>query len=315
MVRRAEAAVERLRPEGMRSTPLRMEPVFEDPESALAHIRQGGPYRTMVAYMGHSASDDGPAGMPWFLTKSKADVLLGAPRWAEAAREAFEAEIVRPMHVVINLNGPMPAGPPHLDQPEFRGFGIADAPLWLLTAMSKSRLFLPWLIPLASGVAWFWRGEGGEFEYWPAGPEGPSTVAARPMWNSGVMSDNEAMWHRVGGFGAEPRQRRLQQEVRAGAQLDWERGCWRITQDGGELTAFEPEEVRISLVWKALVFRDGAHLASFEDKRFDLDLERVTEIFFDDLTERGIVLSRPADPFGDPEWRAVLEETYRTPFG
>lgn len=313
MSREAVLEPQRLRPEGMRSRPVRMDPVFDDPEAVLALVRHAAPYQTMAAYMGYGA-EGGLAGPPWFLTKTRADGLLAAPRWRAAACEAFGAQVVQPSHVVINLNGPSPVGPPHLDQPEYRGFGLAEAPLWLLMAMSRSRLFLPWLVPVASGLVWFWQGEGGDFEYWPDGPDAASALAGRPMWNTGVMSDNEAMWHRVGGFGPESQQRELERGLRAEALLGWSGGRWRILQEGGVLMDFAADEIRISLLWKALVFRDAAHLASFEDKRFDLDLQQVTDIFLADLAARGLRVRRPGDPANDPTWRALLEETYRIPF-
>lgn len=223
------------------------------------------------------------------------------PNWFAAAREAFGAEIIRPIHVTLNLNAPAPLGPPHIDQPAFRGFTDAQAPIWLLMAMSRSRLFLPWLVPVASGLVWFWRGEGGGFEYWPDGPEGRPSIEQPPMWNTGVMSDNEVMWHRVREFGAAGEQEALARSLRASALVHWTGKDWEIRQDGATLMRLAPDEMRISLLWKAYVFKDEAHLSSFEDSSYDLDLGQVVEIFCDDLVKRGLLVHQPADPLGDSE--------------
>lgn len=307
----AELAAVRLRPEGMRSKPVYMDRVFDDPDAVLRLIREGAPYRTVGAYLEHGLI---AGGMPWFLDRPDHPMLVENPNWFAAAREAFGAQIVKPIHVTLNVNGPAPLALPHVDQPAFRGFTDAQAPIWLLMAMSRSRLFLPWLVPVASGLVWFWRGEGGEFEYWPEGPEGEPVRVEPPMWNTGVMSDNEVMWHRVGAFGPEERQQKLMQ-VRASALADWTGDGWGISQDGETLMRLAPDEMRIALLWKAYVFRDEAHLASFEDSRLNLDMEQVIDIFCEDLARRGLPSGRPADPAADAEWRELLESAYVTPFG
>jgi hypothetical protein len=303
-----------LRPEGIRSRPLRMDRVFDDPEEVLRIVERRAPYRTMVAYLGHGVPGEGAAGIPWFLDRPDAAILVHNPRWIAAARQVFGAEIVRPIHVTLNVNGPSPLGPPHIDQPAFRGFADAEAPLWLLMAMSRSGLFLDWLVPVASGLVWFWRGAEGNFEYWPDGPRGASVTATRPMWNTGVMGDNEVMWHRVGAFGRPERQMMLAHELKVSAQANWTGGGWEIRQDGGVLMTLGTDEMRVALLWKAQVFRDEAHLASFEDERYNLDMEQVTGIFLADLAARGVVGREPTDPAGDDDWRALLERSYVTPF-
>lgn len=185
-----------------------MDRVFDDSERVLAAIRARAPFPTMVAYMGHGVPDAGPVGIPWFLDRPDEDFIVANPRWYDAAREAFDCEIVRPIHVTLNLNGPAPLGQPHVDQPKFRGIGEDGVPLWMQMAMSRSGLFADWLVPVASGLMWFWNGMDGGFEYWPDGPDAPSVTADRPMWNTGVMGDNEVIYHRVGAFEPE-RQRPL----------------------------------------------------------------------------------------------------------
>jgi hypothetical protein len=179
--------------------------------------------------------------------------------------------------------------------------------------MGRSSLFFDWLVPLASGVAWFWRGKGGEFEYWPEGLSGPAARESTPLWNVGVMSDNEVMWHRVGAIGTPERQAELPDGVAGTAKMHWPGSGWEIREGNRSIAFYSPEEVRVSLVWKGYVFKDESHLASFEDRSYDLDLEQVLGIFSDDLVARNVQLPQSADILTDPDWQRVLEKTYRSP--
>jgi hypothetical protein len=269
----------------------------------------------MAAYFGLERPVLSSVDYPWFIDRPESDLLLNNPRWIAAAREAFSAEIVHPLHCTVNLNGPSAStGPAHQDVPAFRGFSEAKAPIWLLNVMSRSRLFLPWLAPVASGLAWFYRGQGGEFEYWPDGPERPSVSERPPLWNYGVMSDNEVMWHRVAAIGSPDRAAQLAGRLSVRAKMHLSAEGWSIVDDGRTIMSLEPDELRISLLWKAYVFKDEAHLRSFENKAYDLDVSQVVDIFMDDLGKRGVHAPRPADPLTDEEWTALLQRTYPPPF-
>jgi hypothetical protein len=297
-------------PQGLSCNPARIAQVFDDPEAAFALLRECGPYPTITAY--HNL--DGTSGVgPWFRTHLDDDIFFRNRVFIEAARAAFSAQIVRPKRCELNLYGPMAASPvPHLDAAAFRGIFVPRTPVWLVYNMSASGLFEPWLAPIASGLAWFWRGEGGEFEFWP---DGEREVLSAPLWNSGLMCDNEYTWHRVGAVASAQAQQRLAGKVgltdmmHAAGDDSWEiRASERLVE------SLESDEVRISILWKADVFRDEDHLASFSDPSLDLDIGKVTEIYLEDLDARGIRAERPADPLADPGWRRLLEETYPPPF-
>src|SRR5262249_7029397 len=155
-------------------------------------------------------------------------VFLHNPRWIDAAKASFDATIVKPMRCLLNLNGPTPDGGAHLDLPAYRGFAAPQAPVWLLMNMTYSGLFHPWMTPIASGLAWFYRGRGGEFEYWPDGLDAPSEMEKPPLWNCGVMSDNEFMWHRVASIGAEADQKKLAAAMSYDAKVHWLGDGWEI---------------------------------------------------------------------------------------
>lgn len=303
-----------LRPSHMRSRPVRMDKVFDDPDAVLQLVRDLAPYYTVGTYYNGGKADPGSMDPPWFLTEPDCPLLVQNPNWVAAAHEAFDAGIVKPIRCVVNLNPPAPASPPHLDLPVFRGFSAPQVPIWLLMSMTHSGLFLDWLVPLASGVAWFWRGAGGDFEYWPGIPAGSGISERPPMWNKGVIADNEVMWHRVGAIGTLQQQALRPTTVPGDARMHWTRHGWEARQGERQLARFSANEVRISFVWKAYVFRDEDHLRSFEDKAYDLDLDTVVDMLCADLAARALPSRRPGDPLDDPEWRRLLLGTYTTPF-
>lgn len=308
------ATVDRLRPAAMQSRPVYLDGIFDDPEAILRIIEQRSPYVTMAAYHRMEDTLGGQWTQPFFRGTLDEDLVVHNPRWANAARKAFDAQIVCPERCTLNLNAPMAATGVHVDLPVFRGFAAPDAPVWLLMNMRYSGLFHDWMVPIASGLAWFYRGAGGAFVYWPDGPEGAPQVERGPLWNSGVMSDNEFMFHGVGPIGSADDRGRLSGTLRASDKL-WFGGdaTWEI-RDGDEVVhRLASGQVRISLLWKARVFRDEHHLASFEDRAMDLSIGQVVEVYLDDLAARGLKLSAPTDPFNDVTFRKTLEATYPQP--
>jgi hypothetical protein len=309
------ATVSRLRPAALQAKPVRMPQVFADADEVMRLIRERVPYRTMSAFHQLKSSMGWTGEFPWFREAFEQPAFLHNPTFVAAAREAFSASIVRPTKCLINLNGPMRSGPPHLDLPVYRGFAAPAAPVWLLMNMTYSGLFHPWMVPIASGLAWFYTGEGGEFEYWPDGPQGRPVRETAPLWNVGVMSDNEFMWHRVGPIGPPEAQTRLHGHLRTSDLLhDAGGGAWEIRDGARTVERLGPAELRISILWKAQVFKDQAHLASFEDRGMDLDLAQVVDIYLADLERRGVRASRPADPLEDAGWRDLLQRVYVPPF-
>jgi hypothetical protein len=304
--------VERLRPEGMQAKPVRLDRVFDDPAGVIDLIEKRGPYITMAAF--HHMEDrlGGPNTQPFFRGMFDDEILLHNPAWIAAARESFSAEIVRPFKCLAQLNGPMSATGVHVDLPLFRGLGAFDAPVWLMMNMTYSGLFHDWMVPVASGLAWFYRGVGGPFVYWPDVYELPQVE--RTLWNTGVMSDNEYMFHGVAPIGTVQDRQAVKGTLRASDTLHAVgRGEWEIHDHGRVVHHLRPDQLRMSLLWKAHVFRDERHLASFEDRSMDLTIPQVVDIYREDLGRRGIDIAHPSDPFNDPEWKALLETTYPQP--
>ena len=316
MARAHAAHVETLRPATMQSMPVRLERVFEDPDAVIDLIRARAPYQNLAAYHGMQDTLGGARTMPWFRGQFQDELFLQNPCWLQSAKEAFSARIVRPFKCILNLNGPMPGGAVHVDLPVYRGFSAPVAPVWLLMNMTYSGLFLPWMVPIASGLAWFHRGLGGEFEYWADGTGAPPRIEPAPLWNNGVMSDNEFMWHSVGAIGTPEDRKRLAGILDAGNCLHYAGDAgWEIRDGTRVLASLASTQLRISLLWKAYVFLNEEHLASFENPAMDLTPGTVVDIYEQDLASRGVAVRRPADPLHDAAWRRVLEDNYRPAFG
>jgi len=290
--------------------PVRIPRVFDDPDAVMARFRDLAPVPSIAAFLGIGNSSSLSA---WFRCDLSEDLFFNNPVFMDAARKAFSASIVRPTRCRLNIYGPMPAATaPHLDAAAYRGMSVENAPIWLIYNMSASRLFEPWLAPVASGLAWFYQGKDGEFEYWP---DGEYRVERSPMWNSGLVCDNEYTWHRVGAVGSPEAQRRLAGRLNSSDMMyatgDRE---WEIRDGERVVERLDANEVRISVLWKADIFRDEDHLASFSDRSLDLDIGKVTEIYLEDLDAKGVSPKRPGDPLTDSAWRQLLEEAYPTPF-
>src|SRR5262245_55606274 len=299
----------------MQSRPVRIDRVYDDPDAVIELIRARAPYLNLAEYHDMQDTLGGPRARPVFRSHLDDESFSFNPNWMRAARDSFSASIVRPFKCILNLNGPMRIGGVHVDLPIYRGFTAPAAPVWLLMNMAYSGLFQAWMVPVASGLSWFWKGVGGTFEYWADGVDAPPHVESPPMWNTGIMSDNEFMWHGVGPTGTPEEQAPLKGVLNGREKLHHAgAGDWEI-RDGTRVVARLAEsQVRISLLWKAFVFSNEEHLASFNDHDMDLSIERVVAIYEEDLANKGIPSPRPADPFKDQQWRTTLEQTYAYPF-
>src|SRR5262249_19878461 len=88
---------------------------------------------------------------------------------------------------------------------------------------------------------------------------------------------------------------------------------WEMRDGDTALKRFASGTIRISVLWKAHVFTNAAHRASFEDERLNLTAGQVVDIYLTDLAKRGVTVARPADPFADDRWRELLQRVYAPP--
>lgn len=300
--------------------PIRIEPAFDDREQIRAMFERYAPYRALASYAPEGIKDETNeeaerSALPWFRGDwalggeslvEGADLILHNKKFLEAAKAAFGTSSVYPEFVAVNINGPMPASPTHMDNPSFSGATRGDYPLPFLRVMGHSGLFEPWRVVRATTLSWFYDGTGGNFDYWPEGIDGPMLSEQPPFGNLAVCADTDRIYHRIGSIGdrgAElPRM-----SAAAHIQPDGD-GNWVVLENGEVRATYPGHSIRFSVLWKAEV-RNG-------DSRPDnLTLDRTMEIFTADLRHRRIDFHVPCDPLSDTAWILMLQRIYIPPNG
>ena len=303
----------------MLAQPIKIPKAFDDPELLLSLVDKGAPYKTITAAQKNPENENTPGWFRNFWALGGKVLFEGAhdlfynPRFIEAAKISFQAEIIQPLAMMTNLNVPAPSSPPHLDLPFFRGTHQREVPSWILEPMGESGLFQEWAIPVASAISWFYEGAGGDFEYWPEGINAPSHTVRTPYFNTCVLSDNEYMYHRVGQMGTEDDF--LAEGISSEALLHRQPGGWEIKYQDQSLHYYGDEQIRISILWKAFCFKDQYAADAFLDSSHDLTASRVVDIFCQDLHKRSVSFCGPSDLATDKDWMKVVMATYRAPEG
>lgn len=296
--------------------PLVYDRIYDDPARVLAMLRRNGPYRWVGR--DYIATDGAPA-LQWFRETWMFDdhggdperrLLLDNPLFFTGSRASFVGfKIVRPESVRINLMAPMPAQVGHCDLPYFRGLDHSTIPMHFLLAMGRSGLFERWMINVSSALSWLYTGLDGGLCFWPDGPDKPGSRVAPSLNNRGIISDNQRMYHYVDAFGGEgARSFALQPDSALIADGD----SWALTGSGGIVHRYAPEEIRISLLWKAVMFRDEEDARIHDEHLDDISLDEAIEILREDAARRGIAIARPGDPLHDVAFTHDLERAFPT---
>jgi hypothetical protein len=237
-------------------------------------------------------------------------LILDNPLFIDGSRAAFAGfDVVRPESVRVNLFAPMEGGGiPHVDLAYFRGMNHSSTPMHLLVAMQCSGLFDRWMVNVSSALAWLYQGEGGGLIFWPAGPNQPGCRVAPPLHNRAFISDNQRTFHRIEPFGAGVRG--LTEALRPDAVLLADTDAWLVRSGGRVLHRFAAAEIRISLLWKALVFQDEEAARVHDEHLDDLDVEQAIEILREDASRRGISITAPSDIFQDATFADALARAF-----
>jgi len=312
-------------------TPVVLDTAVDDPSLVRRLIDEKAPYWPVQRYFSNTAEYAALSGdsemteipvVPVFrgnwatdgVPEPDVEPLLHNQRFVEGAKQLFDAEIVRPQTVYVNLTWqlPFPQGAGHTDIPAFRGFDRTEHPITFLTMMGLSGLFEDVRVKVATAVSWFYRGTDGGFEYWPEGPSRPSLVHEGAMENTAIVGDNDFMWHRVRPTGRpEDGMATLTSDSELRRNGDDDDDQWAIVDGGRTVASFPAEQLRVSLSWKAEVFESENHRRRHDDHLDDIDLDEVLRRFSDDLRRRGIDLTIASDdPTRDPGFIRLLQQTY-----
>ena len=229
----------------------------------------------------------------------------------EMARDYWGAQYAKPTLMLFNLCGPHHSGlSAHLDAVTFRGIRIENSPVWLQNVMGKSGLFTEHLVKMAQVITWWYLGDNGTFTYWPDGPLGEPQRLDHPMWNKGVVVQNEAMFHRGDPVGRPDERDTPGLKHRSLIGYDAERDEWAITTDGEVIRRYRPEQMRLLVHWSAEVYSDMDEVKKNMDHSDDLTHDIVFERLLADMRSKGVAVAEPSDPLHDSDFIRALIATY-----
>jgi len=294
---------------------IRIEPAFEDREKISSMFERHAPYRALAAYAPEGIKDETreeakrPV-LPWFRGDwalggkplvEGAEAILHNKTFLDAARSLFGTSFVYPEFVVVNINAPASAGTTHVDNPSFYGATRGEYPLPFLRVMGASGLFETWRVARASTLSWFYEGAGGNFDYWPEGPEGPMRSEQSPFGNVALCADTDRIYHRIGSIGDSDA---VLPPMSAAAQIQPDgNGNWEVLENREVRATYPRQAIRFSILWKAGV-------RERESGTDNLTLDRIMTIFTGDLHHRGVGFQAPSDPFADTAWTLLLQRIY-----
>jgi len=304
--------------------PVLLRDVIEDLSSVRALLQQHAPYTPLGGWYRPGADPDEASSAMWFqqdwvhadYTAEGAQLFLECDAYFEAARRFYDAELILPHSVYVNVMAGLEAhGPAHTDNPKFRGRERKNTPMWLLRTMLWSGLFSRWEIVQATAIWWMNDVEEGGLNYWADGPDSPPHRHASEMANTALIGDNHRMFHQVERVGPFSGQRR---RVTPRAELAPSRdgsGDWVVEDRGSEIFRAPLDSYRVSVLWKADVYENSQ---VYDDVQGDqLTYEQVAAVFDKDLEDRGEKIRFDLERLEDQEFAQALAAVYpeATPVG
>lgn len=237
------------------------------------------------------------------------EAFANAPRLFDAARQLHNRPVIVPAIVYANMLLPGQELAVHTDVPEFRGANRKIVPQWLLVVMHHSGLFDRWRMPIATGIAYFGGGRGGELAYYPDTPAGaPATYT--PRHNTAVVLDTDTVFHGVdrvlgdeAGIAA----------LRPGLRLFFDGSRWIVRDGDTDVVAYDTDDVRYSVSWKAYCFADDNERDAWSRHADDLTLDAILVELVADLVTRGRLVSIDHDLTEGDLGRLLINEYTRFP--
>jgi hypothetical protein len=321
------------------SPPRELDGVYTDDQlkRMLAVVHGSGPWDLIIAQHFASAeelvatmSGGFPPGvtpqLDWFLTPTfrghyaqysaclfpEIDDCFYNSHFLSLAKSYWNADYAKPEKMLFNVNGPCGnTDPGHLDSPSFRGVRYENAPTWLCSVMGKSGLFRDHLIKMAQVIAWFSHDGSSGFTYWPEGPRKDPQRVQPPIYNRGVLVQNEMMVHRGEANGPLSQQR--PQGLSFATQFRGEPGNpegWQAVNGQEVIASYHTDDLRFLVHWSAEVFADYTELKKNMEHTDDLSFDQVFETLIRDCRARGIAIETPTDPMHDTAFITALNAAY-----
>ena len=311
----------------------------EQLDRVVAVIRREGPWKAIIAQhfaspeelvatlTGARSNSDKPPSFDDFLTANFRGYLAEGglcfypeledvfynQAFLDHVRGYWGVEYAQPTLMLFNIQGPSEShDTAHIDGTSYRGIVHENTPIWLMNLMVKTGLFNRWQKKMAQVITWFYQGNiGGGFTYWPEGPHLQPKRVPAPMWNRGVIVQNEMMYHRGESNGPVERRHPEGLAFHSLFEADPDRSDgWQITTDGKVIQKIPAEEFRLLIHWGCEVFMDDEELKLTLDHTDDLTHDRVFDMIIADLRERGETFEMPSDPLTDQKFIGLMTRVY-----
>ncbi|CAM9469297.1 unnamed protein product [Discosporangium mesarthrocarpum] len=297
--------------------PVLIHDVIDDLDRVADLLVNCAPYTPLGGWYAPGADPDAATSALWFqqdwvhadYRAPGSDLFLQCERYFEVTRDYYDAEVVLPHSVYVNLMaGLAECGPAHTDNPKFRGRERKNTPMWLLRAMLWSGLFERWEIVQSTAIWWLNDVEEGGLRYWAEGPHASPHRHVGAMANTALVGDNHRMFHqveRVGPFGDGTRRVTPRAEL---APLAEDPKTWAVSDRGAEVFRAPLDEYRVSVLWKADVYESEALRRDVANDR--ISIEDVARIFDEDLAARGEAVRFDLERLEDPTFAAAIQAVY-----
>src|SRR5579871_372439 len=237
--------------------------------------------------------------------------IFYSSRFLDLVKAYWGCTYAKPTMMLFNICGPHQTGTDaHLDAVTFRGVLYENTPVWLQNVMAKSGLFTEYIVKMAQVIAWWYKGEEGTFTYWPDGPLAPPKRLEHPLWNRGVVVQNEMMFHRGDSVGR-PDERQIEGvKCRSVFSYNASDDAWDVSTDNERVHRYQPEQIRFLAHWNAELYSDLEELKKVMDHTDDVTHQMVVDRLLADMREKGVKVAEPSDPFHDVDWIQALIHTY-----
>jgi hypothetical protein len=297
--------------------PVLLRDVIDPLGDVVGLLERNAPYTPLGGWYRPDADPDEATSPLWFqndwvhadLRVEGAELFLFHERVMQAARDFYEAELIVPHSVYVNVMlGLDKAGPAHTDNPRFHGRDRSNTPMGLLRTMFWSGLFDRWAIVQATSIWWMNDVEDGGLLYWADGPTEPPREHIGDMANTALVGDNHGMFHQVGRVGPYDLPLRLVSPRAEFAPAADGSGEWAVTDRGAVRYQAPLDRVRVSVLWKADVYQNEAERV--RQSAESLSIADVGRVFERDLAERGEGLRLAPDRLEDPGLLAELSCVY-----
>ena len=297
--------------------PVLLRDVIPDVNQVIGILERNAPYTPLGGWYRPGQDEDVAASPLWFqndwvhadFAVPGSDLFLHHEEVTAAARRFYDAEVIVPHTLYVNLMVNIEqSGPAHTDNPAFEGRDRTNTPMWLLRTMFWSGLFDRWLIPQATSIWWMNDVEGGALRYWPDGPEKPPQRHVGAMANTALVGDNHGMFHQVEPVGPFDAASQFVTSRAGLAPAGDGSGDWAVTDRGEERFRAPLESYRVSVLWKAHVYRNDEERRRLEAD--PLSLEEVARVFADDLGAKGSEARLDLSCLDDPVQQQAIAAVY-----